>query len=121
MTRFRLADVERENADDQFEVEGSNGKVFTLPHPKAVHADDILGLDLGNLPAVFETLLGDDFDLFISDPQMDGFALEQTFEAYAKHYGLPLPGEADASPRSSSGTARRSKPTSRSSSATRKR
>lgn len=112
MAQFVLANVERP-ADDPFEVVGAE-QTYVLPHPKSLHYDDIMQLDFSNPARSIEVLLGEDYDRFVSEQDLDGWALEELFQSYLKHYGIPMPGEAGASPRRSSATARPSKPTSRS-------
>lgn len=121
MARFSLADVER--PDEPFEIEGEGDAVYTLAHPQSLPAEVLLDLDPTDYVALFRLLLGDeDFAGLMAEPEMDGFALEAMFGKYAEHFGLLADlGEGVASPRSSSGTARRSKPTSRSASKTRTR
>lgn len=118
MARFKLAEIERP-ADDPFEVEGTDGTVYTLPHPQSLHYDELMQLQAAqanpngaNLPRMMELLLSGQHDAFVSDPGMDGFALEAVLNGWSEHYGLASAGEAGASSRSSSGTARRSKQTS---------
>jgi hypothetical protein len=115
MAKFSTADVERERPDEDFEVECASGNTYKLPHPKSVPGRDLIEMDPSQPAHVFAILLGDDFDAFIDEPEIDGYALDAIMTAWIEHYGLEVNrGNAAASRRSSSGTARKSKRTSRS-------
>lgn len=115
MAKFSTADVERERPDEDFEVECKSGNTYALPHPKSVPGRDLIEMDPGQPATVFSILLDEQFDAFIDEPEIDGFALDAIMTAWIEHYGLEVNrGNAAGSRRSSTGTAKRSKRTSRS-------
>lgn len=114
MAKFRTAEIERERPDEEFEVECESGSTYMLPHPRGVPGRDLLEMDLNQPARVVALLLGDQFDDFIDEPEIDGYALEAILEGWMQHYGLEVNrGNDGASRRSSTGTDKKPKRTSR--------
>lgn len=115
MAKFKTADVERERPGEPFEVECESGNTYTLPHPKEIPGRDLIALDTGQPGTALSVLLGDDFENFMDEPEIDGYALEAVLGGWMAHYGLDVNrGNGRGSRRPSTATAKRSKPTSRS-------
>lgn len=108
MATFRTADVERVRPDEDFTVECVSGEKYVFPHPKSIAALELLSLTTTDPVAMFSALLGDDFDAFMAEPEIDGFALDQISEAWLAHYDLNVdPGNGRGSRKSSTGTRKR--------------
>jgi hypothetical protein len=97
MARLSITDLEIERKDDPFEIEMSDGTVFTFKDPKAIPFAGLLLFDPKNLMLSMRVILGDDdFDNFAKNPEVDGYFLTAIFEKYMKHYDLLPPGEDNA-------------------------
>lgn len=114
MAKFTIADLEIERNEDPFEIEMDDGKTFVLKHPQSLPFADIIQLGSMTPLEQVKAVMGGHFADFTAYPEVDGYFFDALIEKYMAHYGLKNPGEAGASPRSLSGTARRSKQTSRS-------
>lgn len=101
MARLRLADLERERAEEEFEVEGSDGAVYKLPNPKSLQFEVLSALDdADNDSEALRILLGNsDYATFAADPLVDGFGLEAILDGWRRHFGLPSRPERRASRR----------------------
>lgn len=115
MATFKTSQVERERPEDPFVVECDSGEEYVILHPKEVPGRDLVRIDTANPTATLLVVLGDRAQDFLDEPEIDGYALEQIFQEWLNHYGLPGgQGEGRASRRSSTGSAKRSRRTSRS-------
>lgn len=112
MARLTLADLEIERKDG-FEIEIGD-TVFAFSDPKGIQANDLIALENLNAVQQLHAVLGDKADEFLSHPAVDGYVLDAVLTRYMRHYGLGSPPEGKGSPRSSNGSASRSRPTSRS-------
>lgn len=124
MTRLTIQEIEAERAavDDPFELDLGDGIIIPLPHPKDIPAEVLCeDLDPSNGAALLRQILGDDefaqiVDLKDTDgkPRVTMEMMGILFARWSAHYGMGLPtGENRASRRSSTGSARRSRSTSR--------
>lgn len=83
-----------------------------MPLMMAMDFKDQLALESATVEESMQIIMGDDFDRLVAEPISTG-RMRKLIEAWHRHQGME-PGESLASPRSSANTARRSKPTSRS-------
>lgn len=115
--RLTLADIEAARGDyEPFELDLGDDDVLTLPHPKQLPLPTLLQLGDTSSPeqATAQMLSSNEaWQAFIRREDLQIQDFEFVTQQYAKCFDLGTPGEGDASPRSSSGTARPSKSTSR--------
>lgn len=100
MARLTISDLEIERNDDPFEVEMSDGEVYRLVDPRAIHATVLVTLDSMKPDQQLRTIAGDRGDELLARPDVDGYFLEALMRRYRQHYGIGSPPESDASPRS---------------------
>lgn len=112
MTRLTLADLEIERKEGLTIVIGDTDYEFT--DPKGIQASSLIALESLSAVQQLSAVLGDKAAEFMAEPEVDGYVLEAVLGRYMAHYGLGSPPEGKSSPRSSNGSAGRSKPTSRS-------
>lgn len=113
--KLTLADLDAESPDDlePFELELDDKTTVLIPHPMDVRAEVLLDYDPASPESMLRAVLSDeDWETVITWPGMTLRRIGVVFDAYSKHFGLSL-GKAPGSPRSSTGTAKRSRPTSR--------
>lgn len=111
MTRLTLADLEIERKEG-FSLEiGEN--VYEFSDPKGIQANALISLESLTAVQQLSAVLGDKAAEFLAEPEVDGYVLEAVLGRYMAHYGLGSPPEGKSSPRSSNGSAGKSKPTSR--------
>ena len=114
MATFKTTQVDRERPEEDFTVECASGNTYAIGHPKDVSGADLLQMDMNNPGHALRTLLGDDdFNSLLAEPEIDGWALDSIFTAWAEHYGLGPTRIGGASQRRSTVTPGRSKSTSR--------
>lgn len=114
MAVFKTSDVERERPEEDFTAECESGTVYTFGHPKDLKGDDLIRLNSNDPGGALRILLGDEtYFSLIDEPEVDGWVLDEMFNAWAKHFGIdPSSGNGRGSRRPSTGTGKRSKPTS---------
>jgi len=115
MATFKTTQIERERSDEDFTIECESGNSYTLTHPQSIHGRDLVDADLdAGAGVLMELVMGEDeYEKFLDEPEIDGFALDQIMRAWMEHYGLPTsPGNGRGSRRPSTATDRRSKQTS---------
>jgi len=109
--RLTLDELEAERGDvDPFEIDLGSDGVVSLPHPKDMPFESIIGFDGGNPTTVLRALMGDDtFDTFVANKRITLGMLESILTRYYQHFGLGGPGEGNGSPNTSRGSATRSR------------
>jgi len=107
---FDLRALAHDETHTPFRFIAEDGNEFTLPDPGDIDVGVVSALDGAQPVDIFRHLLGDDWEAFAASgtPMRK---LNVLLEAWGKHYGIDL-GESEASPPSSNRTARRSRPTS---------
>lgn len=111
-----LDELEREDDPGPFTAT-LGGREYTLCDPQLLdHRELVTAIVAGSngdlLGAMGIVLEEEDREEFWEN-KIPAFKLDALFTAYSAHYKLPSPGEANASDRSSGGTGRQSRPTSR--------
>lgn len=115
MARLRITDLDREQQHETYEVETADGTVFELVDPQDLPLGALVKLEQSSPMDQLRAIVADGrFDEFAGKPDVTARVFAQILEDWRQTMGLGEPGESPASPRSSNGTARRSKPTSRS-------
>jgi hypothetical protein len=102
--------VEEENAPP-FRFQW-RGEIFEMPLMMGMDFKDQLALEAATVEESMRLIMGGDYDRLVQEPISIG-RMKALIEAWHRHQGVE-PGELVASSRSSVNTARRSKPTSRS-------
>jgi hypothetical protein len=99
MARFTVEDLEKDiERPEPFEFEAKDGTVFTFPDARSLHFTTWTVDRERGMAGTFKTLLGEaQYEKFAALPEMDGYLTDALFEAYNKHFGIPSPGESDAS------------------------
>lgn len=110
-TRLTISDLDIERADG-FELEIGDD-LFVFADPKGIQAMNLIALESLNAVQQLSAVLGDRAEEFLSHELVDGYVLDAVLTRYMAHYGLGSPPEGKGSPRSSTGSASRSKRTSR--------
>lgn len=97
MAKFTVAELEIERPTDLFQIEMSDGKTYTMPHPRALSLKNILELNSLSVLDQVRVIMGADWDAFAENPEADGFLFDALMAKYYAHYGLGSPGESSAS------------------------
>jgi hypothetical protein len=113
MARFTIDDLERDKSrPEPFQLALDDDTIVTFPDPKSLHFTKLLELTTSSPAEQVRIIVGDDFEVLAADPRADGYFFEALMQKYIAHYGgIPDPGEAAASSRSSNGTGKRSRRT----------
>jgi hypothetical protein len=108
---FDLRALAQDETKVPFRFVAEDGTTLELPHPGDVDIGTVVALEEATPIEIMEQLLGDDWPAFVASgtPMRK---IEPLLNAWGKHAGINL-GELEASPPSSNRTARRSRPTSR--------
>lgn len=97
MARFTAARLEAQagiTRPEPFEYEGNDGRVVTFKDPKSLHYSVLRSLGKGDIEDTVKALLGDEqYEVFMSFPEVDGYLMEALFTAYNEHHGFTNPGE----------------------------
>lgn len=107
-----LEDESKGEAGEPFTFTMKDGTEVELVHPEDVDLNLILGFDMEKPLTVLPLLIGEERFKALLDQGLSLRTLKTLLTSYAAHFGIPMPGESNASPRTSNGTARQSRPTS---------
>ncbi|ABS03198.1 hypothetical protein [Kineococcus radiotolerans] len=108
MPDFTIDDFEIERPDDEFAYTAKSGRRYVFADPKALKGRDLLRLNFQDPEETLLILLGDDYDEFMDEDEVDGYLIDPLMERWAKQYKLPVDmGKGRGSRRPSAGSGKR--------------
>lgn len=92
MARFTAAQLEQRrnvNRPEPFEYESNDGRAVTFKDPKSLHYTVLRTIGQGDTDATLKALLGEEqYETFMSFPEVDGYLMEALLLAYNEHHGF---------------------------------